>query len=87
MGKPEGKRTLGRPRHTWEAVIRMDLMEIGWGKWIKLAQDRDRWWALVNAVMNFQVLVPWSYSTGLHPVNMRLKLGALEELTELLCDH
>jgi hypothetical protein len=41
MGKPEGKRPLGRPRRTWEAVIRMDLMEIGWGEWIKLAQDRD----------------------------------------------
>jgi hypothetical protein len=60
MGKPEGKRTLGRPRRTWEAVIRMDLMEIGWREWIKLAQDRDRWQALVNAVMNFQVLVLWS---------------------------
>jgi hypothetical protein len=60
MGKPQGKRPLGRPRCTWEAVIRMDLMEIGWGEWIKLAQDRDRWRALVNAVINFQVLVQWS---------------------------
>jgi hypothetical protein len=58
MGKPEGKRPLGRPRHRWEDGIRMDLREIGWGsvEWIHLAQDR----ALVNAVMNLQVLMPWS---------------------------
>jgi hypothetical protein len=44
MGKPEGKRPLGRPRHRWEGGIRMDLREIGWGseEWIQLAQDRDR---------------------------------------------
>jgi hypothetical protein len=53
MGKPEGKIPLGRPRRRWENVIRMDLREIGWGsvKWIQLAQDRDRWRALVNTVM------------------------------------
>jgi hypothetical protein len=62
MGKPEGKRPLVKPRHRWEDGIRMDLREIGWGSvdWIQLAQDRDQWWALVNMVMNFQVLAPWS---------------------------
>jgi hypothetical protein len=50
MGKPEGKRPLGRPRHRWEDGIGMDLREIGWRNvhWIQLAQDRDQWWALVN---------------------------------------
>jgi hypothetical protein len=53
VGKPEGKRPLGRPRHRWED-IRMDLQEVGCGcvDWIELAQDRDRWWALVSEVMN-----------------------------------
>jgi len=56
-GKPEGKRPLGRPRHRWEDNIKMDLQEVGCGgmDWIKLGQDRDRWWALVNAVMNLRV--------------------------------
>jgi hypothetical protein len=54
MGKPEGKRPLGKPRHRWKDGIRMDLREIGWGSvdWILFAQDRDRWRALVNMVMN-----------------------------------
>jgi hypothetical protein len=58
VGKPEGKRPLGRPRHRWEDGIRMDLREIGWGSvdWIQLAQDRDRWQAVVSAVMNLRVL-------------------------------
>jgi hypothetical protein len=62
MGKPEGKRPLGRPRRKWEDGIKMDLREIGWGgvEWIQLAQDRDRWRAVVNAVMNLRVLVPRS---------------------------
>jgi hypothetical protein len=62
VGKPEGKRPLVRPRHRWEDGIRMDVREIGWGsvEWIQLAQDRDRWWFLVNMVMNLQVLVPQS---------------------------
>jgi hypothetical protein len=53
-GKPEGKRPLGRPRRKWVDNIRMDLGEVGWGSvyWIGLAQDRDRWRALVNAIMN-----------------------------------
>jgi hypothetical protein len=58
VGKPEVKRPLGRPRRRWEDKIRMDLREIGWGcvEWIQLAQDRDRWWALANAVLNLRVL-------------------------------
>jgi hypothetical protein len=57
VGKPEGRRPLGRPRRRWEDNIKMDLREVGWGgtDWINLAQDRDRWRALVNAVMNLRV--------------------------------
>jgi len=56
VGKPEGKRPLGRPRRGWEGNIKMDLQEMGGGgDWMELAQDRDRWWALVNTVMNLQV--------------------------------
>jgi hypothetical protein len=60
VGKPEGKSPHGRPRHRSEDGIRIDLREIGWGsvKWIQSAQDRDRWRALVNTVMNYLVLVP-----------------------------
>jgi len=56
VGKPEGKRKLGRPRRGWKDNIKLDLQEIDWGglDWIYLAQDRDRWWALVTAVMNFR---------------------------------
>jgi hypothetical protein len=55
--KPEGKRPLGRPRCRWEDDIEMDLQEVGGGDidWIELAQDRERWRALVNAVMNLRV--------------------------------
>jgi hypothetical protein len=62
VGKPEGKRPLGRPRRRWEDGIRMDLREIGLGDvdWIRLAQDRDRWRGVVNAAMNLRVLVPRS---------------------------
>jgi hypothetical protein len=62
VGKPEGKRPLGRPRRRWEDGIRMDLREIGLGgvNWIRLAQDRDRWRAVVSAVMNLRVLAPLS---------------------------
>jgi hypothetical protein len=57
VGKPEGKRSLGRPRRRWEDNIKMDLREIGWGDmdWIDLPQDRDQWRALMNTVMNLRV--------------------------------
>jgi hypothetical protein len=57
VGKPEGKRPLGRPRCRWEGNIKTDLQEVGCGGmyWIGLAQDRERWRAIVNAVMNFRV--------------------------------
>jgi hypothetical protein len=57
VGKPEGRRPLGRPRRIWENNIKTDIPEVGWGcaDWIGLAQDRDRWRALVSAVMNLRV--------------------------------
>jgi hypothetical protein len=57
VGKPEGKRPLGRPRLRWVDNIKMDLKEVGWDgrDWIGHAQDRDRWRAYVNAVMNLRV--------------------------------
>jgi hypothetical protein len=57
VGKPEGRRTLRRPRCRWEDDIMMDLQGVGCGDmdWIELAQDRDRWKALVNVVMNLRV--------------------------------
>jgi len=57
VGKPEGRRPLGRPRRRWEDNIRMDLREVGCGRvdWMELAQDRDRWLALVSAVLNLRV--------------------------------
>ena len=57
VGKPEGKRRLGRPRRRWEDNIKMDLQEVvrACGDWMELAQDRDRWWALMSTVMNFRV--------------------------------
>jgi hypothetical protein len=62
VGKPEGKRPLGRPRHRWGDGIRIDFREIVLGgvDWIRLAQDRDRWRAVVSAVMNLRVLAPRS---------------------------
>jgi hypothetical protein len=62
VGKPEGMIPLGRPRRRWEDGVRMDLREICLEgvDWIRLAQDRDRWRAVVNAVMNLQVLAPRS---------------------------
>ena len=57
VGKPEGKRPIGRPRDRWEDNIKMDIQEVGCGgtDWIELTQGRDRWWALVNVVMNLLV--------------------------------
>jgi hypothetical protein len=57
VGKPEGKKPLGRPRSRWEDNIKMDLQEVGCGDmdWIGLAQDTDRWRALVNGIMNLRV--------------------------------
>jgi hypothetical protein len=57
VGKPEGRRPLGRPRRRWLDNIRMDLVEVGWDDvdWIGLAQDRDRWRALVSSILNLRV--------------------------------
>ena len=57
VGKPEGRRPLGIPTCSWEDNIKMDLQEVGggYGDWMELAQDRERWWALVSMVMNFRV--------------------------------
>jgi hypothetical protein len=62
VGKPEGKRPFGKPRHKWENGIKMGLWGdwLGGVEWIHLAQDRDSWWAVVNAVMNLRVLAPRS---------------------------
>jgi len=58
VGRPEGKRPLGRPRRRWKDNVKMDLQEVGCGgmEWIELAQGRDRWRALVNAIMNLRIL-------------------------------
>jgi hypothetical protein len=59
--KPEGKRSLGRPRRTLEDNIKMDLRKIKWGgnEWIHLAQVRDQWWALFNTILNLGVHKCW----------------------------
>jgi hypothetical protein len=57
VGKPQGRRPLDIPRLRWEDNIKMDLLEVGWGgmEWISLAEDRDRWQAVVNTVMKLRV--------------------------------
>jgi hypothetical protein len=57
VGRPEGRRPLGRPKRTWEDIIKMGLQEVGWEgvDWIDMAQDRDRWRSVVSAVMNLRV--------------------------------
>jgi hypothetical protein len=79
--KPEGKRPLGRPRCRWVDNIKMDRGEIGWGSvdWIGLAQDRDKWKALVNAVMNLRV--PYklgNYRVATQLVASRVVLSSIE---------
>jgi hypothetical protein len=57
-GETEGMRPLGRPRHRWESIIKINILEVGWGwtmNWIDLAKEWDKWQELVNAVMNFLV--------------------------------
>jgi hypothetical protein len=53
VGKPEGKRSLGKPRHRWEDSNKIDLQEVGYGDmdWIELAQDTDKWWALLKRIL------------------------------------
>jgi hypothetical protein len=74
VGKPEGKRPLGRPRRRWLDNIRMGLAEVGWGDvdWIGLAQDRDRWRALVNSVLNH------NYRVSKQLVASRVVLSSME---------
>jgi alpha-amylase/alpha-mannosidase (GH57 family) len=64
IGKPKGKRPLRRPRHRWVDNIRMDLGETGWGDvaWIGVDQDRNKWSALVNAVMNLRAPIEWLHN-------------------------
>jgi len=71
VGKPEGKRPLGRPRYRWVDNIRMDLQEVGCGHvdWIGLAQDRDRWRTVVSAVMNLRVPLNGGSLTSCKPVS------------------
>jgi hypothetical protein len=59
LGKPEGKRPLGKPRRRWENNVKIDIRERGWGgmDWIHMVQDKDQWRALVNRVMNFREIL------------------------------
>jgi hypothetical protein len=78
VGKPEGRRPLGRPRRRWVDNIKMDLREIEWDgmDWFELAQDRDQWRALVNTVMNLRVLKNcWEFPEWLHSWQL-LKKGS-----------
>jgi hypothetical protein len=91
VGNPEGKRPLERPRSRWEDAIRLDLRDIGWCgvECIHLAQDRDRWRAVVNAVMNLRVLAPQSYLPGqrkhsLHDTVCMVNDGKLQNVREFI---
>ena len=73
VGKPEGKRLLGRPRRRWEDNIKMDLHEVGCGgmEWVELARDMDRWRTLVNAAMNLIILLnAGDFLTSWKPVSL-----------------
>ena len=87
VGKLEGKRPLGRPRHRWVDNIRMDLQEVGCGymDWIGLAQDRESWRTLVSAVMKLQV--PWSAGNFLTSCNLSKKLKYIKFLTVYCCSR
>jgi hypothetical protein len=80
VGKPEGNRPLGRPRRRWLDNIKMDLLEIGWGgvDWIGLAQDRDRWSALVNSVLKLLENYRVSKQLGIS----RVVLSSMELVTK-----
>jgi hypothetical protein len=83
VGKPEGKGPMGRPRCRWEDNIKMDLQEVGYGSkdWIELAQDRDKWQALVNAVMNRRVPQnAGNFLTSCKPVSSRTVLQGVSKL-------
>jgi hypothetical protein len=81
VGKPDGKRPLGRKRCRWVDNIKIDLLEIGWGSvdWICLAQDRGKWRDLVNAVMNVRVLyIAGTYRVAAQLVASRVVLSSTE---------
>jgi hypothetical protein len=88
VGKPEGKRPLGRSRRRWVDNIKMDLLEIGWGgvDCIGVAQDRDKWRALVNAVMNLRVMLG-NYQVATQFVDSRVVLSSVELVNTLLINQ
>ncbi|KAJ4445072.1 hypothetical protein ANN_06871 [Periplaneta americana] len=85
VGRPEGKRPLGRPRRRWEDNIKMDLREVGYDDrdWINLAQDRDRWWAYVRAAMNLRVVV---ITEDVQNVHLLLEYSPHIDVS-LTCEH
>jgi hypothetical protein len=77
VGKPEARRPLGKPRHRWENNIRDGSSGCVCANWIYLAQDRDRWCVLVNAVMNLQVpLIDGNFLTSCRPVSFSIRTAA-----------
>jgi hypothetical protein len=88
VGRPAGKRLVIKPRHWWEYSIKMDLKEVGWRvvDWIVVAEGRDRWQALVNAIMNLRVL--WyarNFLTGWGPVSFTIRTVLLEVSYSYIC--